>query len=440
MAKQQVTIEITITGATNPITVSPASINQAVGEALPPLVASGGDGAPYTFSNPQNVPPGVTLNGDGTWTGTTTTAGTYNLTVDVEDTSGELVVPPIPHKDHWESQMLTLAAKWKEQAMTLVPEDFGSWGENKCWYYDGGAVYLQIADYTKDEQWIAPAEAIFDSYATHIVTAISNSYGGMEHGSFSPAYHAFSKGFMMDFKRTANQARMDSILNLTTSPGINFMSTAQGQAPWNGLSNLKPESYTPQYIRESAYCVKALVHKEMLDELRDHRLEEGVTNCVVADLENFMTPGSSSYLGAGNGGINNFMIGLALEALIAYYEMTESEGSPDTRIPPIIKTVLDFFWIHCVDPATYGVWYCSDLVNSGGALYTSSSLNLMCASAWAWYWKFSKEEKYLTQGDQLWTAGVLGVGDPQTSDYTYSGKEFSQQYAWSFDYVKWRTQ
>lgn len=59
-----------------------------IGFAYPAVTASGGI-APYTFApTGGSVPAGLTLNSDGTWSGTPTTASTYNFTVTATDSDG----------------------------------------------------------------------------------------------------------------------------------------------------------------------------------------------------------------------------------------------------------------------------------------------------------------------------------------------------------------
>jgi hypothetical protein len=42
-------------------------------------------------------------------------------------------------------------------------------------------------------------------------------------------------------------------------------------------------------------------------------------------------------------------------------------------------------------------------------------------------------ERHLDRGDAIFAGGVRGA-------WLYAGKAFSQNYRWSFDYVKWRSQ
>ena len=73
---------------------SPLQLNtpetDVVGVAATGNIASGGV-PPYTvsISDPQDLPPGVTVGADGTISGTPTTAGTYTVTgVSVSDSAG----------------------------------------------------------------------------------------------------------------------------------------------------------------------------------------------------------------------------------------------------------------------------------------------------------------------------------------------------------------
>lgn len=336
-------------------------------------------------------------------------------------------IPPIPHLDVWQSLMLSLAAKWGAwlDNPANMPLAFGV--ESQVWYYDGGRVYEQVAAYTGDTKWLKYADLIHSQYGDYVIT----NNGGI------PGWRVFGIGFYQGYERlkdAKNAQALDTLVNgskANTIPGVELRyyrqhgTATQAVAPGNPIN----PQWNPLYIRESAYIVKAMVVEEIRTGARHPLLDCGVFDCVVPDLTAFMTPGSSTYLGAGTGGnvVNNFMIGLALEALILYYEMTVTQGTPDARIPPIVKQVIDFFWLHCVDHATNITWY-----NSTSGLY-DSNLGLMTAPAFAWYWRYSKDLTYLTQGDMLFGAAITG------NELQDTGKQFSANFAWTFDYVKWRS-
>ena len=60
-------------------------------------------------------------------------------------------------------------------------------------------------------------------------------------------------------------------------------------------------------------------------------------------------------------------------------------------------------------------------------------LNLLIAPAFAWMYQQTGDTTYRDRGDQIFAGGVKGA-------ISTDGKQFNQNYMWSFDYVKWRQQ
>src|SRR5205085_8568150 len=58
-------------------------------------------------------------------------------------------------------------------------------------------------------------------------------------------------------------------------------------------------------------------------------------------------------------------------------------------------------------------------------------LNLVIAPAFAWVYQRTGDVTYRDRGDAVFAGGVLNA-------YLGRGKQFDQNYSWSFDYVKWR--
>ena len=59
-------------------------------------------------------------------------------------------------------------------------------------------------------------------------------------------------------------------------------------------------------------------------------------------------------------------------------------------------------------------------------------LTNLVAPAYAWYWRFSDDDKYRKEADEMFEHAL-------DTNIGYSGKIFSQNYRWSFDYVRWRS-
>ncbi|MDX8534107.1 putative Ig domain-containing protein [Mesorhizobium sp. VK25A] len=84
-----VTVNVTITPATSPITVSPATLpTPAIGVFYDQTLTSTGGVAPYTYtSGGGSLPPGLSLASNGRISGTPTGSGPYNYTVHVTDST-----------------------------------------------------------------------------------------------------------------------------------------------------------------------------------------------------------------------------------------------------------------------------------------------------------------------------------------------------------------
>lgn len=93
-----VDLKISITQGEQAISVDASGV-PATGQTGVPfsgdLVASGGDGGPYTFTDvsaeqnpPGALPDGLVCNSDGTITGTPTAVGDFDSTIQVDDQSG----------------------------------------------------------------------------------------------------------------------------------------------------------------------------------------------------------------------------------------------------------------------------------------------------------------------------------------------------------------
>ena len=105
-----VTVAVGVTNGPPVFANDPANTSQTIeiGTKLQPLTASDPDGDTYTFTvTAGTLPPGVTLNADGTFTGTPTATGTFTATITICDSNGLCsngvlsiqVVPPgqLPH-------------------------------------------------------------------------------------------------------------------------------------------------------------------------------------------------------------------------------------------------------------------------------------------------------------------------------------------------------
>jgi hypothetical protein len=376
----------------------------------------------------------------------------------------------IPDVETFEQQGLVLGAKWARWMDENPVLGFGV--ESQVWYYDGARVYLQLGDALGDS-WEALAglegqpQAVPQHepswYGYEILRqyeAYIYSQTGPPTGGIGPGYRMFPYGVTMAWWRTGD-ARWKALLEYMVTYSSYIMTNLRylRKHPIE-----KGTNWCPWSIREASYVVDILVSWLAVTGETHGLLHDAIYDCVLEDLREYMTPRGLVYVGTSCGRdpaaytyINNFMVGLALESLIHYYGETADEA-----MPGFIKQVLDFFWevsVEKEDPFTlepsYAQYYNNDPVNGknkDGVLvpgtltpvcYTGSSLNLLVAPAYAWYWSRSGEAEYQDMGDKLFSAGVMGAGKScpasvNCQDYTYHGKQYSQQYKWGFDYVAFR--
>jgi hypothetical protein len=117
-----------------------------------------------------------------------------------------------------------------------------------------------------------------------------------------------------------------------------------------------------------------------------------------------------------------FMVGLLAEALIKYYEQT-----PDPRIPYVLTFALDQLWNQAWVEKDESFFYISSEPSAGGA----PDLNLLIAPAYAWLYNITGSGDVRERADRIFNAGVERA-------YLDGGKQFSQNYRWSADFVYWR--
>jgi hypothetical protein len=290
----------------------------------------------------------------------------------------------------WQNDMLALGRKWcNGQAYA-----FG-W-EQDVWYYDGTRVYYQIADYTQDPFWNQCALNVAHQYRDYV---ISNK------GKI-PGWRVFPRGLRMAWERTGDDSYKQAVILLATNSAYAYLA--------GGASDT--------LIRETAYVTEAYIEAERVGQPRNPKLQQAA-GYLINDFERIFVLGGYQLH-------QSFWDGLAAEALIDYYELTQ-----DPRVPPAIEMMLDGDWANAYNQTTHELAYNPDppgpTCSVGCQQYDPDLTNLL-VPAYAWYWNYSQNDVYRERGDVMF-------GHALDTDISYSGKIFSQNYRWSFDYVKWRT-
>jgi len=295
----------------------------------------------------------------------------------------------------------------------------------EAWNYDGGRVYQQILDYdqhhqnqykqTDPDEWHRCMELAMEPYKDTIIGTA---------GGFTQEANQFPFGMAMNYMRTGDTTYQDAVSILAFNPGYYYWFSGSVYA---------------ESVRVSAYMMDDRLANEIIGAPRDTAFMLRAVDVMLGYLDqsynlSLSNPNQQEY------NIHPFMVGVAMEALITYYELDLAEGNtPDARIPLEIKKVLDWWqatqYVASTHTLAYGAYDVPprnpQLVP--GTLYSATELNDLVATAYAWYWYKTGNNTYLTEGDDLfswvWNSG----------GWTWSVKEYNQIYKWSFDYVRWRS-
>src|SRR5947207_3687121 len=287
-------------------------------------------------------------------------------------------------------------------------------------YYDAERAFQQVAEYTGDGAWLTCTQRAAAIYRDQYVMGAPCWGGGF---GCVPGYWNFTHGLTMDYLRTGDAASRDAVMALSEHAAYAVDTTPL------------EETVSPWLSREVAYAIMSYINAEKVGAAPRARLPQLVDQAL-GHLDQWFV--SRSFLcpsfcqpaeAAGQYYIQPFMLGLTAEALIMYADKTG-----DGRILPAIKTALDWLWDNAWVVADQSFWYenwVSDPSIPFPARRGAPDLNLVIAPAFAWVYQQTGDLTYRDRGDAVFAGGVLNA-------YLAGGKQFDQNYSWSFDYVKWR--
>lgn len=347
-------------------------------------------------------------------TGATTEPGSYTVTLTMTSSGVSVVanhafnvlpapaavrrtpvdtVKPIPGLAVWKERMVLDGKRFGKRGETI---GFGY--EGHVWFYDGGRVFLQIGDYLQDKPtWVPRAQNILLQYADYVRIG-------------STGWRIFPHGLAMYYWRYGDERAKSGLLKMAKQWG-----------PYGGAPD-------PEWQRETAYILNTLVKAAQVGE-PEHFRTKVLVDYVLGHADLVCRHGHFE---------QPFYDGLTMEALIGWYEYTAAKGTPDHRVPPVVKKMLDWLWENAVDKKTGQMLYQVQAFDG----YSSSSrlgpktteLNNLVTPAYAWYWNLTGDNTYLDRGDFL-----FGHSVDESRNGFWSGKQFSQNYKASFDYVHYRS-
>lgn len=283
--------------------------------------------------------------------------------------------------------MKTLGTKWCKEY-----KEAGGAGNN-AWDYDAERVFYQIADYTKDSYWNLCSQYAEKFYRDNYV--IPNNGGTV-------GYFTYPHGMYQDYVRTGDTLSKDALVMMSQNSAY---ARSGGAAHYN-------------FSRETAFILETYDAVTILGEQKEFLTRP--VDYALGHIDQWFVSKTVRY-------IKPFQVGLTMEALIENYERTR-----DPRIPAAIKIAADGLWDCCWIAQDRGFYYTSSHDPLTGKPYYS--LNLLIAPAYAWLYQLTGNPTYQQIGDQIFSGGV----DQSYSDMDWAQKNFSQNYSWSFDYVKWR--
>ena len=315
---------------------------------------------------------------------------TYPLTVLPEPGSIRIsdTFPPGPALSslpEWERDMVTYGQKHCTESEASLWEGF-------AWYYDGQRVYSQIAEYTRDGHWYSCGELQKGVYRPYVI----------DNGGAVLGWRVFPHGLAMDYERTGDALSYKAVELLYSGNVWSNVASLAGGIGW--LSS-----------REIAYALNTHIVHERLGGVRNQSLQD-LAEVAMGHFDQWFVSDKAVY-------VQPFMVALSAEALIGYYELTE-----DDRVPPLLKLAADRLWEKSWDPSSHSFLYS----NADGTCVPAPDTNLLIAPLYGWVFQQTADAAYRTMGDEIFTGGV------QTA-WLDGGKQFSESYRWSFDYLKWRS-
>ncbi len=335
-------------------------------------------------------------------------AATYDFDVRATPTAPpapQLTSKAIPGLSTWEKQMVELGDKWcsYRDQQNKDGNFVIAWGvTSDAWFYDGGRSFENIDTYTaaaghpNHPHWQHCALSLLEPYAAYLV----GNNGAMA------SYSIFTGGMMMDYWRTHSQLMRDGVKALANGP----------QRVHVGYTD-------PAGIRENSYRSNAWIMDEMLGAPRAPLLQRNIDKLM----------GNLSMMGKGTAPWGfSFMAGIGMETLIHWYDLNMAEGHPDYRVLPVIKEALDGVWANSWEPK-YNLFDYNRFTLPRNSDVRYTALNNMISVAYAWYWMQTGDTTERDHGD---LAFQHAFDDPGT--VTWSGKQFSQLYEFSFDFVRYR--
>ncbi len=323
-------------------------------------------------------------------------------------------VPPIPGLSQWEAHM-----KDNARIVRAQPERvFGSnVNESYIWYYDGIFVFHQIAQYTKDKKWLDVAAKCRRFYRDSYVIQ-SRKYG-------VDGWRNFTRGLYYDWVVLKDEVSRNTAIEMARKSRFSQIVHAEHVRRWD--KNVDAS-------REVAYSINAwhvardLGAPEFAG--RDPYLDTAYSHLDIWKAYLTAYP-NATYPGEQSAQYQPFMFALTAEALIRVYERQDTSDEDRAKILAKVYDVAKLTYDKLYSDRNHGF-----TSNTGHPNVYWGGIDLLVVPLYGWLWHVTGERYFLDAGDKVWKNWIdYGWRDPEG----WGGKQFSQNYHWSFDYVRWRS-
>ncbi|HYE08407.1 MAG TPA: hypothetical protein VEL07_23060 [Planctomycetota bacterium] len=311
--------------------------------------------------------------------------------------AGAAEIVPIPQLERWERDMVTFGRTYAAELAARKDQADVDDLLLTVAFYDAARVYHQIGEYTRDASWKQAVLHAIHVYRDRFVVPAAYDIDG---------HLMFTHGLLLHGRAMGDRASLEAVLQLAV------------KERWCRDENPIPTT-SPGCARENALAIMALVNAQRLGGPKRKRLED-LVDAAISHIDQWFVARTEAY-------IKPFFVGLEAEALIEWHAETA-----DPRIVPALARCMDGLWDLMYVPEGRAFRY---TVGSGGSEPEDASpgLNQMIAPAFAWLWRQTGDAKWLERGDALFASGVA-------DGWIGAAKQFHQNYRWSFDYVRWRSQ
>ena len=323
-------------------------------------------------------------------------------------------VPPIPGLSDWEDYMKDNARIIEAQPAEADCEKIS---EAYIWYYDGISIFHQIAEYTKDDSWLKVSEKCRKFYRDgYAINCKKYSVDG---------WRNFTRGLYYDWTVLKDETSKKTAIEIAKQSKFSQIVHAARVRDYDKNVDLS---------REIAYCINAwhvardLGAPEFAG--RDPYLDTAYSHLDI--WKAYMTAYPNiTYLGEQTAKYQPFMFALTAEALIRVYERPDTSEEDKAKILEKIYDLAKLTYDKLYSDPKHGF-----MANTGNPKQFWGSIDLLTVPLYGWLWHVTGEQYFLDAGDKIWKNWV-DFGWSEISGW--GGKQFSQNYHWSFDYVRWRS-